>query len=173
MVTARRALRLLAQAVAVPLGLAASLGIIDLLRTLPGPGLALALPLRATGHADRASIVVVAGSSAVVFGLAALALDRPRPHPFRAPLLRAAALLGCALTLQAISLQLVRQASLGLDWSGALASPAPFVCALGAFMGCSAVAVAAVSSDRRRQPRPQERPVEGRPRAEPMAKIGR
>jgi hypothetical protein len=167
---ARRALRLLAEAVAVPLGVAASLGLIDLLRSLPGPSLALALPLRATGHADHASVLVVAGAAALVFGLAALALDQPSAHPVRVSLLRAAGVLGCALVLQAISLQLVGQASLGLDWNGALGSPAPFVCALGALMGSGAVAVA--SSDRRRRHCPQERPVEGRPSTEPLARIG-
>ncbi len=42
-----------------------------------------------------------------------MALGPPRP---RTALLRAAWLLACALTLQAISLQLVRQASFGFDW---------------------------------------------------------
>jgi hypothetical protein len=88
-----------------------------------------------------------------------------------AALVRSAGVLACALTLQAVSLQLVRQASLGLDWSGALASPAPYVCALGAFVG-SAAAGRVGSSDRRMRPGPQQRPVDGRSDAPSLAKIG-
>jgi hypothetical protein len=160
-----------AEGIAVPAGLMASLGLIDALRTVPGPGLALALPLRETGHQDSASAAVVAVAFALVFGLAALMLERARPHPLRRALVRAAALLGCALVLQALSLHLVRQASLGLDWSGALGSPAPFVSALAAFCGSTAAAWAA-SSDRWRRPGPKERPVEGASAPLPAGKIG-
>jgi hypothetical protein len=78
---------------------------------------------------------------------------------------------GCALTVQAVSLQLVRQASLGFDWRGALGSPAPFMCALGALLGIAAAEWAA-SSDRWRQPGPKVRPVEGGPTVLPAVKIG-
>ena len=169
--TARRSLRLLLEAAAIPVGLIASIGLIDALRGLPGPSLALALPLRANGYHDRASLVVVAGASAVVFGLVALALGSARRHPLSAALLRSAAVLGTALSVQAVSLQLVRQATLGLDWSGALSSPAPFVCALGALFG-SWAASSAYSSDRRVQPGPKERPVEGRSGTARAVKIG-
>jgi hypothetical protein len=171
-VSARRGLRLLAEAIAIPVGLASSLGLIDALRSLPGPGLALALPLRETGHDDRASGAVVAVVFALVFGLAARTLEPARDHPLRTALARSAALLVCALALQAVSLQLVRQASLGFDWSGALGSPAPFVCALGALLGIMAAGPAA-SSDRWRSPGPAERPVEGGSGAFPAGKIGR
>ena len=77
-------------------------------------------PLRETGHDDRASLLVVAGCSAVVFGLAALALGRATVHPLRGALLRAPVVLCGALVLQAVSLELVRQATLGLDWNAAL-----------------------------------------------------
>jgi hypothetical protein len=170
-VTGRRGLRLLAEAIAIPIGLATSLGLIDALRSLPGPGLALALPLRETGHDDRASVVVVGVVFALVFGLAALALGPARDHRLRTALARTTALLVCALALQAVSLQLVRQASLGIDWSGALGSPAPFVCALGALLGITA-AVPAASSDRWRSPGPVERPVEGGSGAHAAGKIG-
>ncbi|HET6172336.1 MAG TPA: hypothetical protein VFD90_07020 [Gaiellales bacterium] len=168
--SARRGLRLLAEALAIPVGLVASLGLIDALRSLPGPGVALALPLRETGHADRASVVVVVLAFGLVFGLAALALEPARTHLLRTALLRTGALLACALTLQAVSLQLVLQASLGLDWRGALGSPAPFVCALGALAGI-AFAVWAASSDRWRRPGPKERPVVGGSAALPAGKI--
>jgi hypothetical protein len=72
--------------------------------------------------------------------------------------------------LQAVSLQLVRQASLGLDWSAALGSAAPWVCALAALLG-SALAGRAASSDRWRRPGPKERPVEGASAPLPAAKI--
>ena len=168
--SARRGLHYLAEAIAVPAGLAASLGLIDALRSLPGPGLALALPLRETGHQDRASLAVVAMVFALVFGLAALELAPAPAHPLRGALVRATALLGCALVLQAVSLQLVRQASLGLDWSGALGSAAPFVCALGALLG-GVAAGPLTSSDRWRRPGPKERPVEGGSGPLPIGKI--
>lgn len=167
----RRALQLLAELVAIPAGLAASLGLIDALRSLPGPGLALALPLRETGHDDRASFALVAIVFALVFGLAALALGPVRAHPVRTALVRTAALLAGALALQALSLQLVRQASFGFDWSAALGSPAPFVCALGALLG-GVTAVLTASSDRWRRPGPKERPVEGGSRPVAAGKIG-
>ena len=169
---ARRTLGGLIQAIAIPAALFASIGLTDGLRRLPGPSLALALPLRETGHDDRASLLVVAGVAALVFGLVALAVGSAPRHPLRTALLRSAAVLGAALALQAVSLQLVRQASLGLDWSGALRSPAPFVCAFGALLGIWAAGAAASSSDRRMQPGPKERPVEGRSGATPLVKIG-
>jgi len=166
-----RAVALLGSRIAaVPLGLAASLGLIDAGRSLPGPSLALALPLRETGHDDRASYLVVAGACALVFGLIALALEPGRRPTPGAELLHTAGVLACALVLQGISLQLIRQATLGLDWHAAISSPAPFVCALGALLGRRAAALAA-SSDRRRRPGPKERPVDGRSATPPLAKI--
>jgi hypothetical protein len=170
-VTLRSSLRRALQVIAIPCGLVASIGLTDALRGLPGPGVALALPLRQPGHQDRASVVVVAASSAVVFGLLALALGSARRHRLRAAVLPAAAVFGCALTLQAVSLQLVRQASLGLDWTGALSSPAVFAWGLGAVLGIW-VAGSASSSDRRIRPGPKERPVEGRSRTSPAVRIG-
>jgi hypothetical protein len=166
--TARRGLRMLAEAVAMPVGLVVSLGLVDALRSLPGPGLALALPLRETGHQDRAPLVVVAGVFALVFGLAALALEPPRP---RTALLRAVWLLGCALALQAVSLQLVREASFGMDWHGAAGSAAPYVFALAALIGSTAAAQAA-SSDRWTRAGPHEGPVEGGSAVLQAGKIG-
>lgn len=169
---ARRGLRLLAEAIAIPTGLVVALGLVDALRSLPGPGLALALPLRETGHDDRASVVVVAGAFALVFGLASATLDAGRAPRLWTVLLRGGGLLACALVLQAVSLQLVRQASLGLDWNGALASPAPYVSALGALLGVSAAGWVA-SSDRWRRAGPHVRPVEGGSSAVPAGKIVR
>jgi hypothetical protein len=169
--TARRSLAALGRALAIPLGVAAALGLVDALRSLPGPGIALALPLRETGHDDRASLAVVVAAFALVFGLAALALDPPRRRRKLAAPLRALIVLGSALALQAVSLQLVRQATLGFDWAGALGSPAPFVCAFGALCGIVAVELAP-SSDRGRGAGHEEHPVEGPSPVPPLARIG-
>lgn len=169
--SARRGLYWLAEAVAIPAGLVASLGLIDALRSLPGPSLALVLPLRETGHADGASFAVVAIVFALVFGVAGLALDARRQVLLRTALVRSVALLACALVLQAVSLQLVRQASFGFDWNGALGSPAPWVGALSALLGIAALGLAA-SSDRWRRAGLQERPVEGGSGALSAGKIG-
>jgi hypothetical protein len=111
---------------------------------------------------------VIAGVFALVFGLAG-ALEPPRA---RTALLRSAWLLVCALAVQAVSLQLIRQASFGLDWRGAAGSAAPYVCALAALIG-SAAGGRAASSDRRSLTGPQEGPVEGPSQALPAGKIGR
>jgi hypothetical protein len=168
--TMRRGLWLVLEAIALVACLVASIGLTDALRHVPGPSLALALPLRETGHDDRASLLVVAGCAAVVFGLAALALGRAAVHPLRGALLRALAVLCGALVLQAVSLELVRQATLGLDWNGALGSPGPYATAVGALLGIAAARLP-VSSDRRMRHGPNERPVEGRSSARPVVKI--
>ena len=169
--TPRRTFAALGRALAIPFCVAASLGLIDALRTLPGPGIALALPLRETGHADRASLIVVVAAFALVFGLAARALDPPRRRPWLAALIQALAVLGCALALQAVSLQLVRQATFGFDWNGAVGSPVPFVCAFAALCGIAA-AGSVPSSDRRIHAGHDEHPVEGPSPAPPLARIG-
>jgi len=166
----RRGLRLLLEAAALAVCLPASIGLTDALRGLPGPSLALALPLRETGHDDRASLLVVVGCSALVFGLAARALGGEHRDLWRGALVRAAIVLAGALALQAVSLELVRQATLGLDWETALRSPAPYASAIGALLGIAA-AGRVPSSDRRTRPGPKERPVEGRSSAEALVKI--
>jgi hypothetical protein len=168
--TVRRALTVLAEIVAVPLGLVVSLGLMDALRGIPGPQLALALPLRETGHADGASVLVVIGVPAVVFALAA-ALAPGRGPGAAGAVLRACGVLVCALALEAISLQLVRQASFGFDWHAAAGSAAPYACALGALAGTAAAALLA-SSDRWTGHGREERPVGGVPAAPPLVKIG-
>jgi hypothetical protein len=166
----RRGLWLVLEVIALLACLVASTGLTDALRHVPGPSIALALPLRETGHDDRASLLVVAGCAAAVFGLAALALGRAALHPLRGALLRTPAVLCAALALQAVSLELVRQATLGLDWNAALRSPGPYVTALGALLGI-ATAGLLVSSDRRMRHGPNERPVEGRSSPTPVVKI--
>ena len=168
--TTRRALRVIGELLAIPLGTAIALGLVDTLRGLPGPALALALPLRETGHDDRASFVVVAGASALVFGLVAGLGGGRRQTPATA-LLRSAGVLVCALALQAVSLQLVRQASLGFEWAAAVRSAAPYVFALGALLG-TATAYVVASSDRWMRHGLTERPVDGPPGPAPLAKIG-
>ena len=166
----RRRLRFVLEAAALAVGLPAAIGLTDALRGLPGPSIALALPLRETGHDDRASLLVIAGCSALVFGLAARALGGERPQPVLGALVRATVVLAGGLALQAVSLELVRQATLGFDWEAALRSPAPYVTAIGALVGIAA-ARRAPSSDRRIRPGPKERPVEGRSSAEALVKI--
>jgi len=166
----RRGLWLVLEVIALLACLVASTGLTDALRHVPGPSIALALPLRETGHDDRASLLVVAGCAGAVFGLAALALGRAALHPLRGALLRTPAVLCAALALQAVSLELVRQATLGLDWNAALRSPGPYVTALGALLGI-ATAGLLVSSDRRMRHGPNERPVEGRSSPTPVVKI--
>jgi hypothetical protein len=169
-VTARRVISVLVEIVAVPLGLIVALGLTDGLRDLPGPRLALALPLRETGHADRASVFLVACAPALVFALIALARGRRPSAP--AGLLRALAVLAGALTLQAISIQLVRQASFGFDWNAAAGSSPPYVDALGALGGTLLAGRVAASFDRWRRHGLEERPVGGIPAAPPLVKIG-
>jgi hypothetical protein len=166
----RRGLWLVLEVITLLACLVASTGLTDALRHVPGPSIALALPLRETGHDDRASLLVVAGCAGAVFGLAALALGRAALHPLRGALLRTPAVLCAALALQAVSLELVRQATLGLDWNAALRSPGPYVTALGALLGI-ATAGLLVSSDRRMRHGPNERPVEGRSSPTPVVKI--
>ncbi len=166
---ARRLARALGETFAVPVGLAASLGLIDALRSLPGPALALALPLRETGHGDRASFIVVLGASALVFGLAAFVM--PARRSLLTPVLRSAGVLALALVVQAVSLELVRQATLGLDAGAAVRSGGPFVCALGSLLGAVAAGRFA-SSDRRMPHGLKEHPVDGRSATAPRVKIG-
>jgi hypothetical protein len=168
--SARRALQELAGILAIPLGLVVALGLIDALRWVPGPDIALALPLRETGHADGAAILVVICVPAAVFALIVALAPRHRPSAIAA-VLRSAGVYACALALQAISLQLVRQASFGFDWGAAAGSAAPAVCALGALAGTAGACLAA-SSDRWRRRGLEERPVGGTPAAPPLAKIG-
>ena len=92
------------------------------------------------------------------------------PQPVLGALVRATVVLAVRLALQAVSLELVRQATLGFDWEAALRSPAPYVSAIGALVGIAA-AGRAPSSDRRIRPGPKERPVEGRSSAEALVKI--
>ena len=168
--TLRRGLAALGRAVAIPLGVAAAIGLIDALRSLPGPSVALALPLRETGHDDRASLVLVVVVFALVFGLIAAAFGPPGRRPWRTALPQALAVLACGVALQSVSLQLVRQASFGFDWMGALGSPAPYACAFGALCGI-AVARAVPSSDRRMPPVDDEHPVDNTSKAPPLARI--
>jgi len=167
---ARRAARTLAEVLAVPLGVIVALGLMDMLRSLPGPAVALTLPLRETGHADGASAIVVVGVSALVFGLVSALADGRRQAPARA-IARSLGVLACALALQAVSLQLVRQATLGFAWGAAGGSVSPYLCALGALLGGGAAQTVA-SSDRWSRRGLPERPVEGPTKAPPLAKIG-
>lgn len=168
--TARRAVRALAGVLAVPLGVIVALGLIDMLRTLPGPAVALTLPLRETGHADGASAIVVVGVTALVFGLISALADGRRRAPARV-IARSLGVLACLFALQGVSLQLVRQATLGFAWGAAAGSVSPYLCALAALLG-TAVAQTAASSDRWSRRGLEERPVEGPTKAPPLAKIG-
>ena len=173
LMTRARALRALARILAVPLGVAASLGLIDALRSLPGPGVALALPLRETGHDDRASVIVVVGAFAVVFGLIACALDpRPPPAARARRSCRRAAVLACALALQARLAPARAPGQLRPRLGAARSTRRRRSRARSARSAASPCAGALPSSDRRRRPGQEEHPVEGAPEAPPLAKIG-
>ena len=110
------------------------------------------------------------GAAALVFGLTAVVVPGGRAR--NALLARAAGVLVVALALQAVSIELVRQASVGLDWNAALRSAPPYACALGALLG-GAAAARLGSSDRRMPHGPKEHPVDGPSTTSPRVKIGR
>jgi hypothetical protein len=129
----RRALSVLARTLlAVAIGLAAY-GWQDRVRDLPGPRVALALPLREAGHHGSAALLGL-----LVVWLAAFAVIArvaPPRHRLRAGLLRAGLAGSAVLGLQAASLQVTRQATFGFDWPAAAATAAPWLvaaCALAA-----------------------------------------
>jgi hypothetical protein len=120
--------RLLALAV-----VAAAYGWQDRLRGLPGPQVALVLPLRDAGHQAAVPLVGLAALWLLAFAVAAR-LARPR-HVLPAAAVRAALAFAAVLALQAVSLQLVRQATVGFQWGTAAATAVPWIVAACAVVG--------------------------------------
>lgn len=155
----RRLARAVLLALAWGVAVLAALGLVARFRAVPGPRVGLSLPLQEAGHLDGASLIVIAISTLAVFGLLALLIRTPRDRILTDAAARSMLVLAWSLTIQAISLQLTRQASLGLDWAGAFRSPTPWIFATSAYLATAAAGVA--SSDRWMRPRPAERLVEG------------
>ena len=111
----------IARALAGPLLAVVSYGWLDLLRHLPGPRLALVLPLRANGGAGGVSLLTVVLVATATFAL--LAQVAP-PHRLRTAMLVRPALYA-AFLLTAVALQegLVQQARPDLAWAARSASP--------------------------------------------------
>jgi hypothetical protein len=117
---------------------AAAYGWQDHVRTLPGPRIALALPLQEPGHHASASILGVVAVWLAAFAIAtAIAPPRRLPRPAGA-LLRGGATFALMIVVQAMSLQLVRQATLGFAWHAALTSATPYIAGT-----CAAIATLA------------------------------
>jgi hypothetical protein len=134
--------------VAYAAGVLLAVGWLDVLRPGVGPLVPLALPLREAGHADGVglvTVVVVGLSLALLGGL----LVRPR-RPLVAAAARALAVLASALAVAALSIELVRQASLGFDWRAAFASAGPWLLAACTFAGTLGAWLAARSLSRER-----------------------
>lgn len=149
-------MRHLLRVLATPLVALACLGWLELFRTAPGPRLSLVLPLREAGHADGVSVllllvVVLAGFAALAFVLP------PTGSPLLGAGLRALGAAAVVLVVQAASLELVRQAVIGFQWSAAVRTPLPWLFAAGA--GLATVLVA--------QARPAPARTDRAPRSEP------
>ena len=169
-------LRTIAGYVLVVLLIIAGLGLIDLARAIPGPRIPLVLPLRETGHADGVSFLALVAVWLGVFAVAALLAPARRSHVATIALARAGLAFAVLLPVQAVSVQLVRQASFGFDWSAAVGSPSIFIAAACAFVATLACTPArpgrmpARSSDRTADGDAAKRPGEGRTsnRTKPM-----
>jgi hypothetical protein len=156
-----------AVAITIPCVLAGS-GLVDLVRGAPGPRVALTLPLRETGHADGVSFAALIIVWLLVFGLAAMLAPRTRLRVSTLAGIRAGLTVAMLVGVQAISLQLVRQATFGFQWAAALRSPSVYiaaVCALLATVACAPPRLsrtAPVSPDRGVADDPGKGSTEGR-----------
>ena len=130
-------------------------GLLDLCRGAPGAPIALALPLRETGHADGVSWLALIAVWLLTFALASLVSPATRSRVVTLASLRAGLTLGILMVVQAISVQLVRQATFGFDWATAASSPSVYIAAACAFVATLAFArvhaarTVTLSSDRR------------------------
>jgi hypothetical protein len=130
-------------------GVIAAVGLIARFRTLPGPSVGLALPLQATGHLDGASLSAIVAAAVLLFGLAALVVRIPPGRVAIDAAVRSILVAAWSLTLEAMSLQLTSQASLGFDWGGAVSSPTPWLFATSALLATAGIG--AMSSNRSRR----------------------
>lgn len=132
-----RAAAILRRVLIIPIT-AAAYGWQNHVRTLPGPRIALALPLQEPGHHASASILGVTAVWLAAFAIAtAIAPPRRLPRPAGA-LLRGVVTFALMIVVQAVSLELVRQATLGFAWHAALTSATPYIAG-----ACAAIATLA------------------------------
>jgi hypothetical protein len=144
-VTVRRAAVWALRRPLLPLAVLVAQGLTDLARHLPGPPrVPLALPLRETGHQDAVGLVWLLAVWLAVFALVGRLSPPERLPAVVVALLRGLLATAAAIALQAASLELVRQAVLGLDWRGALTSAPPWIAGACAAAGAYAGARAAV-----------------------------
>ena len=133
----------------------AGYGLLDLCRGAPGAPIALALPLRETGHADGVSWLALIAVWLLTFALASLVSPATRSRAVTLACLRAGLTLAILMVVQAVSVQLVRQATFGFDWATAASSPSVYIAAACAFVATLAFArvqaprTVPLSSDRR------------------------
>ena len=122
-------MRFLRALIPIPL-LVAAYGWQDMLLRLPGPKLPLAMPLRETG--GQADVPVIGFFAVWVISAALVTRIAPprRLDPFVSGIIRGALTFAVLLPIQALSIQLVRQAETGFDWTAALRSPGPWLSAL-------------------------------------------
>jgi hypothetical protein len=123
---------------------AAAYGWQDRVRGLPGPRIGLTLPLHEPSHQASVPLLGLLAVWLAAFAIAAVVVPvRVVPRPLAA-LLRGVVTFAVICTLQAISLELVRQATMGFAWQAALTTAAPAIAG-----ACAAVATL-VATPRRR-----------------------
>ncbi len=123
---------------------AAAYGWQDRLHGLPGPRSELALPLREPSHQAAVPLIGLVVVWLAAFAIAALVVPvRVLPRPLAA-LVRGLVTFASIAVLQAVSLQLVRQATMGFAWHAALTTALPFIAGI-----CAAVATLVASPPRR------------------------
>jgi hypothetical protein len=106
---------------------AAAYGWQDRVRGLPGPRVALALPLREPSHQAAAPLVGLIAIWLAAFAIAALVVPvRVLPRS-AAALLRGVVTFASIVALEGLSIQLVRQGAMGFAWHAALTTATPFI----------------------------------------------
>lgn len=148
---------------------AAAYGWQDRLRGLPGPRVALVLPLREPSHHAAVPLAGLLVVWLVAFAVAAVVVPaRVLPRPLTS-LLRGVGTFAAVVVVQAVSLELVREATTGFAWHAALTGTTPYVAG-----GCAALATLVATPRRTRDaaaailPPALERPrvpLASRPRA--------
>jgi hypothetical protein len=121
-----RASAILRRALVFPIA-AAAYGWQDRVRTLPGPRVALALPLEEPGHHASASILGVTAIWLAAFAIATVIAPPRRLPRLAGALLRGVVTFALMIVVQGVSLELVRQATLGFAWQAALAGATPYI----------------------------------------------
>jgi hypothetical protein len=123
---------------------AAAYGWQDRVRGLPGPRSALALPLREPSHQAAVPLIGLVAVWLAAFAIAAYVVPvRVLARPLAA-LVRGVLTVAVIVALQAVSIELVRQATMGFAWNAALATATPYIAGV-----CAAVATF-VATPRRR-----------------------